>query len=99
MKKNTDFGVVEELEAMRQLVTAISIYRLHEEVILREVLNYSYQHHLCMAKDMRNTSSHEEMTSQPPVQGKSCIRVSDSLEIPLFSQIKLFSVFTDNVQN
>lgn len=39
MKKNTGFGVVEELEAMKHLVTAVSIYRIREEVNLREVHN------------------------------------------------------------
>lgn len=39
MKKITGFGVVEELEAMKHLVTAVSIYRIREEIILRGVHN------------------------------------------------------------
>lgn len=59
-----------------------------------------YQHHLCMSKDMRNTSRHEGTGLPATTARLDWIRVSDSLKIPLFSssEVKHFSVSAGEMQ-
>lgn len=61
MKKYSFWSCEEELEAMKHMATAVSIYRIHEVVTFENgAQQIPNQHHLCVSKDMRNTSNHEE---------------------------------------
>jgi len=59
MKKYRFWSCEEELKAMKHMVIAVSIYRIHKAVTLRK-MQMPYQHHVCTCKDMRNRSNHEE---------------------------------------